>query len=73
MRHTVGTPGLSVRWKIWLRFGPKLYIVVVLPLIPTVPCLPSGKDAQSKKDNISLGVEDTQVSRKIHNIEKRAS
>ena len=68
MRHTVGTPGLSVRWRIWLRFGPRLYTVVVVPLTPTVPCLPSGKDARSKKDNVSLGVEDTQVSRKTHNL-----
>lgn len=68
MRHTMGIPGLNVRRKIWFRFGPNLYFVVMVPLTPTVPCLPSGKDARSKKDNISLGVEDTQVSRKIHNL-----
>lgn len=51
MRHTMGIPGLSVRWKIWFRCGPKLYTGVTVPLTPTVPRLPSGKDAQSKKDN----------------------
>lgn len=49
MRHTMGIPGLNVRRKIWFRFGPNLYIVVMVPLTPTVPCLPSGKDARSRK------------------------
>ena len=68
MRHTMGISGLSVRWQIWFRCGPKLYTGVTVPPTPTVPRLPSGKDAQSKKDNISLGVEDTQESRKTHNL-----
>lgn len=66
MRHTMGIT--ECQMEDLVQIWSKLYIAVMVPLTPTVPCLPSGKDARSKKDSISLGVEDTQVSRKTHNL-----